>query len=106
MAANRDDIQRWIDKGIADGAKWMIVVCDSFDYDDYPVYADSVEEFDEKYDHFNGKNMQRIMEVYDLEMDIPSQMNLRRAWSYPSLSRFNPHPVDNRDPLVAWMDKK
>lgn len=51
----------------------MIVVCDTYDYEDYPVYC-SKEDFKEKFMSHNGVNMQRIMEVYDLEEPKEKQM--------------------------------
>jgi len=57
----------------------MIVVCDSFDYTDYPVYCDDKEEYFAQYKQHDGKNMQRIMETYDLEMSFEDQLNEHRA---------------------------
>lgn len=66
------EIRSWFDRGVETGAKHMIVVCDSFDYEDYPVYVPTTEAFGEVFDQYNGKNMQRIMEVYDLSKPWPS----------------------------------
>lgn len=82
------------------------MVCDSFDYEDYPVYAETVAEFDLAYDAHNGKNMQRIMEVYDLRGDIQEQMRMRRAWCYPTHSQYNPNKPEDADPLIEWMGTK
>jgi len=66
-------IKEWYDRGVQEGAKWMIVVCDTFDHEDYPVFCKTKEEYVVKYDHYNGKNMQRIMEVYDLSKPFNKQ---------------------------------
>jgi hypothetical protein len=84
---SRIEISEWFDQGKQQGATHMIVVCDTFDHDDYPVYVGAGDDFWEKYDHYNGQNMQRIMEVYDLSHDKQSQMNEHRA-----------HRVPNRQP--------
>jgi hypothetical protein len=55
----------------------MIVVCDTFDHDDYPVYTNAGDEFWKKHDAVNGQNMQRIMEVYDLNKPWPQQSSGR-----------------------------
>jgi len=61
----------------------MIVVCDTFDYDDYPVYVapgeDAREIVDKKY---RGQNMQSMMEVYDLRKDRETQIDQDRVYNY------------------------
>lgn len=104
MAVTRQGIEEWIKRGIESKARWLIVVCDTYDFEDYPVFVRTVEEFDERYEHFNGKNMQSIMEVYDLQGDITAQLNLRRAWVYPPTSKFNPNRVEE-NPLLDWINK-
>lgn len=64
MAATRQDIEGWFDRGVAQQARHMIVVCDSFDYDDYPVFTTTDDECLRRYK--NPGEMQRVMEVYDL----------------------------------------
>jgi hypothetical protein len=99
----RQDIQEWVERGRSSGLRWLIVVCDTFDYEDYPVYANTVEEFDKAYNSHNNTNMQRIMEVYDLDGDIQSQMSQSRSFAYPEQSRFNPNR-QGENPLVKWLD--
>ncbi len=55
----------------------MIVVCDSFDHEDYPVYVDPGEDFWDVFAEYSGKNMQRIMEVYDLQKPWTQQIDGR-----------------------------
>jgi hypothetical protein len=69
----REDIRRWLLEGQAKGADYTLIVCDTFDWEDYPVHAAATEVWD-KYDEHNGKNMQRIMEVYDLNEDLSTQL--------------------------------
>ena len=84
MGTSRDTISEWIHRGIKDKQKWMIVVCDTFSYDDYPVYAKTTDEFWLKYEKYNGNNMQRIMESYDLTKKINEQLDMERCHSKPS----------------------
>ena len=81
MAATRQDIEGWFDRGVAQKARHMIVVCDSFDYDDYPVFTTTDDECLQRYK--NPGEMQRVMEVYDLRADKAEQMNERRAMRLP-----------------------
>jgi len=75
----REDIYDWL---TGDRRKshhtHMLVVVDTFDYGDYPVFTSSVHEAIEKY---NGNNMQQVMEVYDLSLDLEKQLNEHRAWN-------------------------
>lgn len=82
MAASREDIRDWLRRGKGKGATHMVVVCDTFDHDDYPVFVMPGEDARKKADEYNGKNMQRVMEVYNLGMDIDTQMAEHRAFNY------------------------
>jgi hypothetical protein len=61
-----EDIKRWKENGIRLGASHVIVVCDTFEYEDYPVYAYTPTDLEEKKSRYNGPNMQKIMEVITL----------------------------------------
>jgi len=81
MAATRQDIDGWFDRGVANGARHMLVVCDTFDHDDYPVFTHSDAECLARYKE--PGNMQRVMEVYDLRAEKAEQMNEHRAMRLP-----------------------
>lgn len=69
-----DDLRRWFKAGKEEGASHMIVVCDTFDWEDYPVYVKSGQDVREVAEEYNGKNMQRLMEVYNLQVDMEIQL--------------------------------
>ena len=77
---SKDLIRQWFQEGKRRSATHMLVVCDTFDYGDYPVYVAYNESLFEKAAHYDHKDMQRIMECYDLSMDMESQMAEVRAW--------------------------
>ena len=83
MAATKQDISRWFDRALRNNQKYMLVVCDQFDYEDYPLYANDPIEAKEKYAEFNGNNMQKVMEVYDMSVDRNSQLDAHRAFNLP-----------------------
>jgi len=62
----------------------MIVICDNFSYDDFPVYTNTLEEFKKEYKKaiFSHGN-EIILEVYDLKINMNLQMNEDRAFHYP-----------------------
>ena len=80
-----EEIKSWLESGIADGSKYVLIYCDEFDYSDYPVYAENDDEFWRQYDNplHQSANMQRLMEVYDLSMDIEKQLDEYRAMHMP-----------------------
>lgn len=47
MAASKEDISWWYDEGVKAGATHLIVVCDTYDHEDYPVYCSSPEDLPE-----------------------------------------------------------
>lgn len=59
----------------------MLVVCDSFDYEDYPVHVLRTEDVHEVIKKYNGENMQRIMEIYNYDMDLDKQLSEHRVWN-------------------------
>jgi len=102
MSTTKADLKRWFKEGRADGNKWMIVVCDTFSYDDYPVYVKKDAEFDAVYRKYvSGENMQRIMESYDLSKDMNTQMTSKLTHEYPVASAFNPKKPSS--PMERWL---
>lgn len=79
---SKDTIRQWLQQGIEENQTHVIVVCDTYDYEDYPVYVDETEDVREVEKKYNGQNMQRIMEVYNLKMNIEDQLNQHRAFNY------------------------
>lgn len=83
MATTVEDIRRWLENA-PEGTHHMLVVCDTFDYEDYPVYVKEGEDTTKVAAKYNGQNMQRLMEVYSLtgKHSIESQLNGGRVHNY------------------------
>lgn len=79
MGASLDDITRWLKIGKEAGASHTIVVCDTFDYGDYPVHVPYSEDIKDAVRKYDGVNMQKIMEVYSHELPYEEQLKSRRA---------------------------
>ena len=71
MAASLQDIRGWFQKAEAQGYTHMLVVCDTFDHEDYPVYCNSEAEARKRDD--KPGDMQRVMEVYKVELGWEAQ---------------------------------
>ena len=82
MPTTRQEIAEWFEEGVKNSKTHMIVVCDTFDYDDYPVFVSEGESARTAYEERDGRNMQRVMEVYNLRMDMETQLNERRAFNF------------------------
>ena len=80
MAATKQDIQGWLERAKVAGNTHMVVVCDTYDHEDYPVFltVQAQEELDRKIVECRG-SMQSIMEVYALHLPIEDQLREYRA---------------------------
>lgn len=57
----------------------MVVICDTYDHEDYPAYFDTADAARSKMKY--PGDMQRVMECYDLEASKSEQMKLRRCFA-------------------------
>lgn len=81
-AAQKSDLREWFLHGVAKGATHMVIAVDTWDHEDYPVYVMPGENSRDIADKYDGKDMQRVMEVYDLAMDMEEQLGAHRAFNY------------------------
>jgi len=78
MAASRDDIDRWIQSAIAAKCEFIISVCDTFDWDDFPVYCKDKSELITTYDQYDGVNMNKINEIIQIkDGEVFENLNIR-----------------------------
>lgn len=83
----KDDIRLWLKRGIEMGATHVIVACDTFDYQDYPVYVKPEEDARKLRAEYDQKPMQRVMEVYSLALPIEAQLAEERAFHFEAISK-------------------
>ena len=79
MAATREDVDRWINMAKKDKNKFIISVCDTWDYEDYPVFCKDLDELYSSYPEYSGKNMQRVNEIIRINEDGSVDENLRMS---------------------------
>ena len=83
MTTTKEDIRGWLTEAKKEGATHMLVVCDTFAHEDYPVFVKPGEDVRaEAKQYQRGENMQSLMEVYSLKLDVEAQLNERRAFHY------------------------
>ena len=79
MTATREDVQRWLEEGKEKGATHLIVACDTFDYENYPVFVMPGESCEKRGEEAKASRMQSVDEVYDLAEDVTRQLSELRA---------------------------
>ena len=82
MATSQEDIKRWLETAKEKGATHVVVVCDTFDWSNYPVYVMPGRDARAIADANNGPNMTMLMEVYNMAIPIAEQMAQRRAFNF------------------------
>lgn len=73
MTASRKTVDGWITRAKKAKCKYIISVCDIFDYDDFPVYCADIDEVIERHAHYDGKPMIRINEIIKIDGDIVTE---------------------------------
>jgi len=78
MATTQDDIRGWW-KNRPELTTHMIVVCDTFDYEDYPVYVARGQDVSVELEKYTT-NMQRVVEENSAALDFEGQLAEHRAY--------------------------
>ncbi|NMC57926.1 MAG: hypothetical protein GYA51_00815 [Candidatus Methanofastidiosa archaeon] len=76
MAASREDVDSWIELAKSTKHKYIISVCDTFEWDDYPVFCKNKKELQKQFPKYNGENMQRVNEIIRINPDGSVDENL------------------------------
>lgn len=82
MSSTIQDIERWFKEGLRQHATHVVVVCDTFEYDEYPVYVIPGQDVHRIVAEKNAASMQRVMEVYKMSMDMDVQLKQHRSFNY------------------------
>lgn len=82
MSTTKLDLRQWFAEGVEAGSTHMIVVCDTFDWDDYPVYVMPGEDVHEREKYYRSSSMQKVMEVYNLQQPMEPQMRPGMVFNY------------------------
>ena len=78
MATTAQELREWFSLGVKIGATHMIVVCDTFEWEDYSSYVMHNEDVVQMAQQRHGKNMQKVMEVYNLSKPFDAQTKVGR----------------------------
>lgn len=80
MGTTKHDIRGWLAQGEARGATHLVVVCDTYDHEDYPVYVMPDEKVSDIVVSYSNQSMQRVMEVYSYGRDLEAQLAEHRSF--------------------------
>lgn len=82
MATTRNDINVWLTKfGNKDDHSHMIVVTDTYDYEDYPVFVARGTDIQDALKEQKAKSMVKVIEVYSYDQPLVPQIDAHRAWN-------------------------
>lgn len=81
-AGTREVIQGWLTRARTDGATHMLVICDTFSWEDYPVYVLPGQDPHEVAKRYDDKNMQLVVECYSMRYSDWPQLDAHRAWNW------------------------
>jgi dCMP deaminase len=81
MQTTVSKIREWLSLTDNTTHSHLLVVSDTFEYSEYPVDVENGKNVKDVIAEYNGKNMQRVMEVYNLNMDIEEQLAAGKVWN-------------------------
>lgn len=73
--ATENDISRWFDLGLNEGAGHLVVIQDGSRHEDYPLYVGRHEDVYSVAARYDGVNMQRVLAIYDLATALEPQLD-------------------------------
>lgn len=101
MGTSKDEIRQWLLQAKNDGATHVIIVCDKWDFQDFPVQVkpdQDVHEVEDKYRQ--DPDTHKVMEVYHLGMSIEDQLAEGRAFNYEIPGQEKPKCPFDLTPLL------
>lgn len=82
MATTINRLKDWFLVGQEKEASHMIIVCNTFDWEDFPVYVMKNQNARDIYRKYSVDTERKVMEVYNINKDIESQLSKHRAMEF------------------------
>ena len=64
MSATKQELMGWYDAGKLSASTHMIVACDTYDHENYPVYVQQHEDVKAELERIRSQDMTSVDEVY------------------------------------------
>ena len=87
MATTRSEIAHYLTDGLEKGYSHMIMACDTWNYEDYPVYVNPTEDIYATVEKYQNMEYTKVMEVYSYSLDLETQLNQNRAWNFETIEK-------------------
>ena len=81
---NTLEVRAWFNDGKLMEASFMIIVHDSLNAVDYPIFVDDPNKVKDTLKDVSRAPMQRLLEVYNLNEDRDIQLTEIKAWRLPN----------------------
>lgn len=101
-AYSYEDIKNLLLKGDKNKYSHLVIVCDTWDYEDYPIFVNYDKDI---YDVINehSKNMEKVMGVYNYNLDLESQLDETRAYHIEPIIK---RKINNTEEFSSEIVKK
>jgi hypothetical protein len=78
----KQEIREWLQAAALEGGTHVVIVCDQFDHEDFPVTVKPSQNAKAVAESYDKQSMHKVMEVYDLSKDLDAQLAEQRAFNY------------------------
>ncbi len=86
----KEEIRKIVMHGNTGEYSHVIICCDTFDYEDYPVYIKYGEDIKTIIANYNDYNkMSKVMEIYNYNLDLEKQLKETRSYHIEPLKKLN-----------------
>lgn len=99
MQISEEIANQWLAEAKRRDATHLLIVCDTFKGDEYPVYVGSNENFRDVWRHYHNRNMQKVTRTFDLE-------SISIAPTQPVSTRGNETSLDSHQIGLALFNDK
>lgn len=101
----KEEIRKTVMSGNTGEYSHVIICCDTFDYEDYPVYVKYEEDIKKVVADYNNHNkMSSVMEVYNYNLDLEKQLNERRAYHIEPLNKYKKTVKSNEEKMPGKVE--
>jgi hypothetical protein len=80
MAATKQEIKNWVEQGKEEECTHVIIAVDTWDHTDYPIFIKKGANVQDKIKYYET-SQDRIMEIYNMNMDLETQLNQNRCYN-------------------------
>jgi len=72
LATRKEIREDWFERGVEEKQDYLLVICDTSNYEDYPVFCKE-EDLDDMTKYYENASMQEKLAVYNLKLNREKQ---------------------------------